>query len=62
MRVGAAAEYMGLSPYVVRRLIATGELRALRVGTGTYGNGVFFIERSDVEKYVKRNQVARGKS
>ena len=54
--VGEAAALLRLSPLTVRRKIATGELRAERVGAGPRSH--YRIWSSDIANYLRAN--ARG--
>lgn len=48
MHVKEAADAIDVSPTTIRRAIATGELRALRVGS----NGRYRIRPADLEAYL----------
>jgi excisionase family DNA binding protein len=54
LRIKAAAEYIGLSPFVVRQLVQRGELKAVVM----QGHSPWLIDLRDLDDWIERNKVS----
>ena len=55
LRLKAGAEYLSLSPAVLRRLIQTGELPCIVLG-GDSGHAPWLVDMRDLDQWVERSK------
>jgi excisionase family DNA binding protein len=57
-----AGEVLGVTGMTVRRLIASGKLKAVKVGIGPKTGGDLRVSRTELERFLSENEVATDKA